>query len=76
VVVFRLTQARFPDSRLERAASRPSQSFVKISDHHAGGFAIAGYSGGNRAGFTPASLVTLTGTCYGQPEILADRVDS
>jgi hypothetical protein len=35
-------QARFPDFRLERVASRPSQSPNEISDHSDGSYAIAG----------------------------------
>ena len=61
VVVFSVSQqARFPDSRLERAASRPSQSSKRSVTISCGSFAIAGHSGGNRAGFAPTSLVSLT----------------
>jgi len=61
VVVFSVSQqARFPDSRLERAASRPSQSSKRSVTISYGSFAIAGHSGGNRAGFAPTSLVSLT----------------
>jgi len=47
-----LQQARFPDFRLERVASRPSQS-QRTSDHHLEATQSPVHSGGNRLGFSP-----------------------
>lgn len=55
-------QARFPDFRLERIsfAAFPI-SFLRSVTMADGSYAMPVHSGGNRAGFTPASLVTLDG---------------
>ena len=60
-----LQQARFPDFRLERVASRPSQSRVEISDVN-GSYAIAGTQWREPSGhFTQLPLSPLMGTCDG-----------
>ncbi len=47
-----LQQARFPDFRLERVASRPSQSPLEISDVMEA-MQLPVHSGGNRLGISP-----------------------
>src|SRR5215213_10336025 len=60
-----LQQARFPDFRLKRIASRPSQSLSEISDVD-GGYAIAGTQWREPSGhFTQLPLSPSTGTCDG-----------
>src|SRR5215216_2851481 len=60
-----LQQARFPDFRLKRIASRPSQPRVEISDID-GSYAIAGTQWREPSGhFTQLPLSPLMGTCDG-----------
>ena len=61
-------QARFPDFRLKRAASRPSQSRKEISDHmwklRNCRYTVAG----TVRVLHPLPLSPSMGTCDGQPE--------